>query len=179
MGTDALQQFFRAATHYYIAGRYAAIAQLSPLAGNLLHHAIEMYLKGTLSKTTSLDELKKLSHNLPKIWEAFKIQAGDRALASFDPVLSSLDAFEELRYPNSILARGMAAAVGVSRGAAPPLRAMTSRPEPTYEVYLEETDALVGRIFEVASVNPAFFFAGLTRRAREYLKESNTQSWAG
>jgi hypothetical protein len=49
------------------------MAGLLPLAGNLFHHAAEMFLKGQLSKTTPLDCLKKkYSHNLVKTWEAFK-----------------------------------------------------------------------------------------------------------
>jgi hypothetical protein len=173
--TDIL--FFTLATQYYVTGRYAALAGLAPVAGNLVHHAIEMYLKGGLSKTMGLGELRKLSHKLPKVWEAFKLQAGDPSLARFDSLMSALDAFEEVRYPDSILARGMAVTVGVRR--AVPRSAVTSScPAPTYEMYMEETDELVGKIFEVAAVNP-FFLTGLTKRAREYLKESNTQSWAG
>ena len=179
MSTDVLRQFFTQATQYYVTGRYAALAGLSPVAGNLIHHAIEMYLKGTLAKTLTLGELKKLSHNLPKVWEAFKVQAADPALAAFDFLVSSLDAFEEIRYPDLIVARGMAATVGVSRGTVTRSAATPSRPEPTYEVYIEETDALVGKVFEVAAVNPAFFLTGLSKRCREYLTESNTQSWAG
>jgi hypothetical protein len=179
LSSDVLRQFFTQATQYYVAGRYAALAGLSPVAGNLIHHAIEMYLKGTLAKTLTLGELKKLKHNLPKVWEAFKVQAPDPALAAFDSLVSSLDAFEEIRYPDLIVARGMAATVGVSRGAVARSAATPSRSEPTYEVYIEETDELVGKVFEVAAVNPAFFLNGLSKRSREYLTESNTQSWAG
>ena len=57
---------------------------LSPVTGNLLHHAIEMYLKGALSKTKSLSELKQFWHNLPDIWAAFKVQANNNALDRFD-----------------------------------------------------------------------------------------------
>ena len=35
-------------TQYYIAGRQAAMARLIPVYGNLLHHAVEMFLKGAL-----------------------------------------------------------------------------------------------------------------------------------
>lgn len=178
MSSDNLQLFFSAATQYYVTGRYAVLAGQIPVAGNLLHHAIEMYLKGGLAQTMSLRQLKVFYHKLPNIWSAFKEKFADPALSSFDDLVSSLHAFEDLRYPDSIRLKGMLVIMGVARGsgAAP---GAPSRPEPTYELYLEDIDALVDRIFQVASVNPVFFLIGLPARAREYLKDGNTQSWAG
>jgi hypothetical protein len=77
---DAIDAFFKTGSQYYIAGRFAAFAWLHPVAGNLFHHAIEMYLKGALSKTKSLSDLRKLSHDLLSGWAAFKVHANDRAL---------------------------------------------------------------------------------------------------
>ena len=57
MSTRALELFFSSATQYYVSGRYAVFAGLTPVVGNLLHHAVEMYLKGALSKTMTLDQL--------------------------------------------------------------------------------------------------------------------------
>ena len=88
--TDAIHIFFQNGCQYYVAGRYAAFAALNPVAGNLMHHAIEHLLKGGLSETKTLSELKKLMHNLPSIWETFKAQANDPALARFDDVISGL-----------------------------------------------------------------------------------------
>src|SRR6202043_1798471 len=34
---------------YYTIGRYSVLAGVNPVAGNLLHHAIEMFLKGALA----------------------------------------------------------------------------------------------------------------------------------
>jgi hypothetical protein len=82
--TDAGHVFFQNACQYYVAGRYAAFAALNPVAGNLLHHAIEHFLKGGLSKTKSLAELKRLGHSLPKIWAAFKTQVNDPVLADMN-----------------------------------------------------------------------------------------------
>ena len=61
---DAIHQFFVAGSQYYVAGRFAVFGWLNPVAGNLLHHAIEMYLKGGLSKTKSLKGLRAFQHNL-------------------------------------------------------------------------------------------------------------------
>src|SRR5262245_46125708 len=65
--TDHL--FILAGMHYYVAGRYAIFAGLNPTAANLLHHAIEMTLKGVLAKKgMDLKALKGLGHDLPSIW---------------------------------------------------------------------------------------------------------------
>ena len=178
MSTDTLQLFFSAATQYYVTGRFALLAGQSPVAGNLLHHAIEMYLKGGLAKTTDLPQLRKFSHHLSNAWSAFKGQFPDPALTGFDELVSTLDAFEDLRYPDSVLVRGMLVEMGVVRTPLPTL-AGPIRSEPKYELYLDEVDALVGKVFEVVPVNPAFFLASLQPRAREYLAERNAQTWAG
>lgn len=172
----SLWLYFSAATHYYVSGRYAVLAGLVPVAGNLLHHGIEMYLKGALCKTMTPRELKNLSHNLPKIWAAFKTQIADSGLVSFDTLISSLHDFEELRYPDSILSKGMAATFGVKRDSNTVATSVV--PLPTYELYLEEIDALVDKIFDVAAVDPAPFVVSLNTRARQYLKEGNVQRWA-
>ena len=40
--------FFDSAMQYYVAGRGAFFAKLTPVAANLLHHAVEMFLKGAI-----------------------------------------------------------------------------------------------------------------------------------
>jgi hypothetical protein len=56
----ASRLFFSTGTQYYVSGRYAVTAGLSPVAGNLLHHAVEMSLKGGLARSMELKELKDL-----------------------------------------------------------------------------------------------------------------------
>ena len=73
--TDHL--FISAGMHYYVAGRYAVFAGLNPTAANLLHHAVEMALKGALAKKgMDLKALKRLNHDLPEIWREFTAQYG-------------------------------------------------------------------------------------------------------
>jgi hypothetical protein len=75
--------FYSYGFQYYVAGRFAVIAQLSPVAANLLHHAIEMLLKGELAH---LDEKqrKDMGHDLTKLWPAYKKQmAAEDVLVSF------------------------------------------------------------------------------------------------
>ncbi len=80
--------------------------------------------------------------------------------------------------PDSGLAQGMRVDIGVVRTPLPVSSAVV-RPEPKYELYLDELDALVGKVFEVVPVNPAFFLNGLQPKAREYLPQANAQAWAG
>ena len=169
-------EFFSTATHYYIAGRFAAFAGLAPVVGNLLHHAIEMYLKGGLSKTKSLAELKKLRHDLPAVWSEFKAQFKQPALAQFDTLVCALHAFEELRYPDSVLAKGMCCTVSIKRPSSGATGSGAGGAPPQYDLCIEEIDRLVANIFGVASVNPAFFTAGLNNSAKQYLNEGNTES---
>src|SRR2546422_6764497 len=50
---------------------------LPGICGNLLHHAIELFLKGHLWLTMTSDDLKELGHSLPRIWRHFKDASGD------------------------------------------------------------------------------------------------------
>ena len=90
MGTansnDAWLHLSRTGMQYYIAGRAAMRAQLIPVAGNLLHHAVEMLLKGDLSRTRSLQEIKQFQHNLVKTWDAFKSLHSVEEHVHFRPV---------------------------------------------------------------------------------------------
>jgi hypothetical protein len=169
------EHFFSTACDYYIAGRFAAFAGLNPVVGNLLHHAIEMYLKGALAKTKSLRELDKgFKHNLPKLWEAFKRQTNDAALKRFDSTISDLHQYEDIRYPDSILAKGMAATVEIVRSAIPNEYKGPAVPE--YRVCVQEIDELVEAVFSAASFNPQYFFSRGQPLVREFLIKDNRAS---
>jgi hypothetical protein len=102
------RHFFELATQYYVAGRFGAFAQTMPVAANLLHHAIEMYLKGALASHLTLPQLKTVGHCLLRAWASFKTQFNDGALQAFDAFVAELDKFETIRYPDSIVTNGMA-----------------------------------------------------------------------
>lgn len=177
MAVRSLQMFFSTATQYYVAGRFAALAGLNPVVGNLLHHAIEMYLKGYLSKTKSLAHLKKkLRHNLPLIWKEFKTHINDPDFDQFDGAVSGLHSFEELRYPDSVLKKGISCMVSIKRPTCSLLSSSGTRsgPEPKYDLCLEEIDELVGRMFTAASMNPKVFLGMLSKAAKQYLCEENS-----
>jgi hypothetical protein len=177
MTDSAVHEFFSNGCQYYIAGRYGAFAGLNTVVGNLLHHAIEHFLKGVLAKTKSLKELKKLLHNLPAIWDAFKAQVNDPTLARFDDVISRLHKFEDLRYPDPN-EPGMLCHIELTKARAAEVAAMiASTPTstlPQYDLILEETDELVAVIFAAASLEPkAYFGAAFRPPAWEYIVKDN------
>jgi hypothetical protein len=176
MSVSPLEVFFSNALDYYICGRFAALAGLAPVVGNLHHHAVEMYLKGGLSKTKTLAELKRLSHNLPGVWGEFKAQFKDPALNQFDGVVSALHAFEELRYPDSVLAKGMSCSICIKRPSSSVGAIATAGAPPHYDLCLEDVDKLVATIFLVVSVNSKFFTGRLNQAAKRWLNEENAES---
>ena len=176
MSVSALEVFFSTATQYYVAGRYGTFAGLVPVVGNLLHHAVEIYLKGGLSKRKNLAELKKLRHDLPGVWRGFKAQFRDGSLDQFDGGVSTLHAFEELRYPDSVLKKGMSCLVSIERPSSGATTDVATASSPQYDLYLQEVDGLIANIFVVASINPKYFMGSRNKHAKQYLDEENAES---
>lgn len=76
--------FAQLAFQYYVAGRSAVIDGLSPVCGNLLHHAAEMALKAALADVLTLPDLKKLNHSLLKIWATFTSSFPDANISTLN-----------------------------------------------------------------------------------------------
>jgi hypothetical protein len=148
MSEREVEAFFDIGTQYYVAARYAAFAGLAPVCANLFHHAVEMYMKGYLSSQRGLAELKKLGPRLPDIWAHFKSSAADAELDRFDPVISELDKFESIRYPDRDLTEGM-------------------------QLTVEDMDHLITTIFRKAVTNTRYFTARLNSDATTYLYRAN------
>jgi len=176
MSTREQQSFFDLGTQYYVVARFSAFAGLTPVCGNLFHHAIEMYLKGYLSSKLKMTELKDLGHRLGKIWNRFKRDISDAELNRFDQVILELDKFESIRYPERILSNGMIALISLKRQPHACGSSKSKRPEPVYEIVVEEIDHLVEMIFQKASVNPKFFTNSLNSQAKAYLSKENEAS---
>jgi hypothetical protein len=172
---DAIDAFFKTGSQYYVAGRFAAFAWFHPVVGNLFHHAIEMYLKGALSKTKSLSDLRKLSHDLPGIWAAFKVQADDPALHRFDATIAGLHDYEELRYPDSVIVRGMDSTINIIRSSLSSGAAIGGTSIPRYQVCVQDIDELVDVIFSAAGRNPKAYLR-FNDTAHEFLIKDNTAS---
>jgi hypothetical protein len=163
--------YLQTAFHYYITARFATINALVPIAGNLAHHAIEMFLKAALVETTTEKERIALGHNLQRIWQQYKTLTWNAALDKFDQTITDLDKFEDIRYPERTIRYGMTLEAGLVRNLSSIKR---TQPEPRYELALEELDELVKLIFQTSGINPEFFTqSAMKSDALRYLNEQN------
>ena len=165
-----MQYFFETGIQYYVAGRYAAFAGFTPVAGNLLHHALEMFMKGYLSSSLTLEELKKQGHHLGALWRLVKNTNTSGGLDKLDRIVLELDKFERIRYPDSILDAGMMSMITFEDDPVEPTSTQ-GRPEPVYQVAVRWVDELVEHIFDLSRVNPGFFTERLNECAKEYLEK--------
>ena len=166
-------EYFTIATQYYVAGRYAYFAGLVPTAGNLFHHAIEMYLKGYLAQ--HMNELKRrsLGHSLKRCWRAFKRKFGDQSLNQHDKAIKILDSFESIRYPEKFAREGGEVHFSLTTPD-PPSTGMYAAPASRrYDLVLNEIDLLVATIFQKANLNPKFFGNRLNINAQSFLTKEN------
>ena len=163
--------FISAGMHYYVGGRYAVFAGLNPTAANLLHHAVEMALKGALAKKgMDLKTLKYFYHDVPEIWREFTAQYGIDG-SPFDGVIAELQKFETIRYPGEIVKQGLHSVI--SRGKSSPPSGHT-----THDPCLGEIDELMDKIFTVGSISHKAFASRLMPLAKEYLiKENEVAAW--
>jgi hypothetical protein len=172
---QAHYNFFRLAIEYYINGRSAFLSGCSMTGGNLLHHAVEMLLKGELAKTVSLQDLKddrKFGHWLPKCWDAFKALFPSENLSEFDTMIVSLDKFERIRYPDNVLKEGMGMTVGFGRWKHTPVEG-TADPVPKYQLAVGDVDAFFARAVPLCGINPPAYIHCLTDHGREALTKFN------
>lgn len=171
--------FYKTALEYYVSGRAALHCLCSLVAGNLIHHAVEMLMKGKLSKTIPLEDLKKqFGHKLPKSWKAFKNLFPAENLTEFDAMIAELGRFEEIRYSDKILDDGVFIGLGFGRGKPSTIDRgkPIERPEPEYQVGLGDVDAFFARLFSLCDLNPKAYFSFLSPQGRQALVEGNAES---
>jgi len=174
---DLKDEYFTLGSQYYVSGRFATHAKLMPVCGNLLHHAVEMYLKGALCQHVSnidLKDRKTFGHDLMKLWRALKKIAVDQTLDRFDKTISYLNPFERIRYPDKTMKRGMLCRIGFEEGDLPPVAKRPERKEPHYNLLVGEIDDLVSVLFKKASRNPVAFFNWLGPDGRKHLEQFNS-----
>ncbi|SHH15171.1 hypothetical protein [Bradyrhizobium erythrophlei] len=141
-----------------------------------------------------MEELRKHSHRLPRLWDAFKAEIGGADFSRFDPAIAALHAYEYLRYPDDALKNGMASTISSHRDLAgntglplppglPPeisaniARRRASLPKvPTYELCLQDVDEMVEAIFAAAKVNPRSFSSQANLKAQQVLVDGNLAS---
>jgi hypothetical protein len=147
-----------------------------PVAGNLFHHAVELYLKGDLRASLSRDDLKRrYRHHLRRLWKAFKAEHASAGLDVHDATIAALHKFEAIRYPDAITDRGMSAISTVRRPSTKSGRLATGGAAgvPYYELVLEDVDRLVAAIFDAARLNPDFLFPFIAPRFLPLLYRHN------
>lgn len=166
-------QMIQQATQYNASGRFATLNAMVPGCGNLLHHAVEMYLRGSLARHSDLHELKNLGHDLKKIWCRTKSAYLNVDTKSFDVTIEKLDRFERIRYPDELIKEGAIVQIDIHRNEWLPSREKETRREPMYNFVLEDIDELVKVDFEFASLNPLFFSGGVKKSAIAMLNDNN------
>lgn len=158
------------ALQYHVAGRSAYFAYSMPVAGNLLHHAVEMLLKYLLLQNgfTARQLKNKFRHNLKRLWRETKRVAGNPDLKAYDPVIARIAAMEELRYPG----RGYTFQMSLRKEPSSPATGSATKGLRHYQVSLEEVDELM-KILLTNNVTPGWV-AGLLRGdgTAQYLREN-------
>ena len=88
----ALISLFASATTYYASARFAVLSSLFPAAATLLHHSIELYLKGILSmqSTDNSPRVDTTEPNLFILWKEGKSALPRADLVRFDATVSAL-----------------------------------------------------------------------------------------
>ena len=167
-------QFAQLAGQYYVAGRFAALTHCLPVAGNLLHHSTEMFLKCALVRTTTLAGLKNLSHKLPDLWTKFRASCTDPTLTELDDAINELDHFEVLRYPDSIVRKGMALSFVINRQE---FSALPSGPLPAYHLVLEDIDRVSKIIMRSSGLSASAFLPSHSEYANHYLQLHNAHMY--
>ena len=151
--TDNLSSvFLELGCQYYAIARYCASVFYMPICATMFHHSIEMLIKGYLIKSYSSAELKKVGHNLAKLWSMFK-SAGDEAkLSRFDRAKRELDQVETLRYPDAMVDEGFV--LNVRLGVLTPIQLPGLGNQPQYFVNVSDLDDIALAIFDACNVNP-------------------------
>jgi hypothetical protein len=165
--------FLQNACQYYATARFAVHAECMPVCGNLFHHAVEMFLKAGLAQRRELSELRNMSHKLKeKLWPAFKQDFANPGLTRHDKTIACLDEFEDIRYPDEVLKRGMGVTADWSSGSAVILAGKASTPQ-QYKIVVSDIDDLIADVFKVCSRNPPAF---TNSAAREAINRHNAHS---
>ena len=160
----------RLAAQYHASGRFAALSHCLPVAGNLLHHSIEMFLKCVLVKALTLKELKGLGHNLATLWSHFIQIHPHPTHATLTAAVAELERFERLRYPDSVVLEGMQVSFVISRAQ---FSALPAGPLPPYHLVLEDCDAIAHRAAQASGLTRVAFTAGLSEQAIHFLQLHN------
>jgi hypothetical protein len=145
----------RTGSYYYIAGRFSVLARFMIVDANIFHHGAEMFMKAILSKADSVAQIKKYwtvyRHSLAKLWQEVKSRHPTIDFTSHDATVTSLDKFEELRYPEGLLTGGALIVVNIHD--VPVLPSSNPLPVPRFELSLPAMDRLMALLFPLTNYN--------------------------
>jgi hypothetical protein len=153
---------------YYVAGRFATAQQFTPVSANILHHAVELLLKACLAHDDPLEKIleyrhrkKGYGHDIVKLWREFKARQSVPVSAEFDPIIEGLHAFEDIRYPETLIREGATISIGIFEVENPILRNGQVPPD-LYVLMLPQIDRLMGLLFDASGANPPAFLPRVT-----------------
>ena len=163
---------------YYIAGRFAVAHQFTPVGANILHHAVELLLKACLAHDDPLEKIleyghpkRGYGHDIVRLWQEFKARQA-ATLAEFDTVIEGIHAFEDIRYPETIVRDGATILINifdvetVVEDGQMPVVGDDQMPEKTYTLTLPQIDRLMGLLFAASGANPPAFLPRVTNDAQ-------------
>jgi hypothetical protein len=168
----APSHFIGEGLEYYIAGRFCFFAGCNFICSHLFHHAVEMIIKGYLSKTLSQSKVFKFRHRLDKLWRKFKNDIGAPELLKFDTVIAELDKFERIRYPDKIVLEGYFMRWSLTDNN-PPIAPSTHRNMPVYETVLSQIDELIHALFKHSGINVRAYSGIIHESGLEILNRQN------
>jgi hypothetical protein len=169
LDAEAEHHFLNLAFQYYASGRTAAASSLLPVAGNLLHHGVEMLLKALLVRDFGLEELKGHGHRLEPLWAKCIAKHPELHSASRSDAIRNLHRFEFLRYPDSMVTDGFAILVGWTKSE-PQTAKLTV---PYYELVMEGIDDLFSSVFSATGKDPKFYTVMFAEAAVAALRDRN------
>lgn len=148
--------FLMLGSQYYSLARYCANQVYLPVCVTLFHHAIEMLLKGYLSKNKNLKELRNIGHNLNDLWSLFKIVSQDNSLNKFDDFIDKLNQVEDLRYPDLIVEKGYILSIRLGHPTSLSLPGTEDLPQ--YNIDISALDDVVIAIFTLGNIPVTPYF---------------------
>lgn len=151
--------------HYYLAGRYSMFAGLTPTCGNQMHHAVELLLKACLARDDTWQQILNYGqiygHDLEKLWAEFKKRNPDPTLNAHDEVITGLNRFEDIRYPEDLIQGGAMLGVGLyevpSEHRTAPVEgsgSLSTPEERRFYLELPRIDRLAQTLFKASDYNP-------------------------
>jgi hypothetical protein len=163
-------QFAQLAGQYYAVGRFAALTHCIPVAGNLIHHAVEMFIKCALIRTSSLGDLKALGHRLPILWSRFQAVHSQVRCSHLDSAVAEIERFERLRYPDSVVAEGMQVSMTIYRAH---FARLPDGPQPPYHLVLEDVDEIASVAMRASGLSSSSFNPSHDDAVISYMNREN------